>query len=310
MADAYFDGDVVVVTGAGRGLGRAHALALGRAGASVVVNDLDGDVAREVVAEIEAAGGKAAAAVASVSTGEGARAIVEAAVAAFGTVDAVVNNAGYMRNALFEDISERMLDEMLEVHIRGAFLVTQAAYPIMREQGYGRVVLTSSSGGLFASAGRINYSAAKAGLYGMCKGLAYEAKGHGILVNALLPFANTTITAANPVPGHSEGFPPGLREALEPLRLPEAVAPLVAYLCSRACTVTGEAFSAGMGHFARVFVGAARGWAAPDPAAITIADVDEHFDQIRDLDDATVPMWIYDELEAIAQAIGVVYEDS
>jgi NAD(P)-dependent dehydrogenase (short-subunit alcohol dehydrogenase family) len=303
----FFDGEVVVVTGGGRGLGRAHCLELGRDGASVVVNDLSGDVADEVVGEIEAAGGRAAAAHGSVSTPEGARGIVDVALDRFGTVDAVVNNAGYMANAMFEDITPEMLDAMTEVHIKGSFLVTQAAWPTMKEKGYGRVVLTSSSGGMFASAGRANYAAAKAGLYGLCKALAYEGRDHGILVNALLPFANTGITASNPVPGMAEDFPPGLREALRPLRLTEAVSPMVAFLASSACTLNGEAFSAGMGHFARVFVGATQGWAADDPATVTIDDVVEHLDEIRDLDGHTVPKFIYDEFIAIADRIGLTY---
>jgi NAD(P)-dependent dehydrogenase (short-subunit alcohol dehydrogenase family) len=303
---AFFDGDVVVVTGGGKGLGRAYCLELASAGASVVVNDLDEVTADAVVQEIEQADGIAMAAIASVSTPEGARAITAAALDRFGTIDAVVNNAGFMANGMFEEITPEMLEAMLDVHIKGAYFVTQAAWPTMRDKGYGRVVLTCSSGGMFASGGRSNYAAAKAGLYGLCKALAYEGQKSDIAVNALLPFATTGITGGKPLSGHSDGFPPGLVEALAPLRLTQAVAPMVAYLCTRGCAVTGEAFSAGMGHFARVYVGAARGWAT-DASSVTIAQVAENFEEIRDLEGATVPKWIYDEFAAIADRIGLTY---
>jgi NAD(P)-dependent dehydrogenase (short-subunit alcohol dehydrogenase family) len=306
VAGVSFDGRVVVVTGAGRGLGRAHSLELARRGAAVVVNDLGREYADAVVAEIAAAGGRAAASYDSVSTREGGRAIVDTAVQSFGTLDAVVNNAGFMRNAYFDELSPDDLDAMLDVHVRGSWFVTQAAWPVMKEKGYGRVIMTSSAGGLFAMQGEANYAAAKAGVYGLCKALAVEGEPHGILVNTLLPMATTTIAADNPVPDHAAKYPAGLSEALGPRRLPELVAPMVAYLASSACELTGEAFSAGFGRYARVFVGEAQGWVAPDVETVSADDVAAHIDQIRDLGDYFVPRHIYDEVEAIGQALGVL----
>jgi NAD(P)-dependent dehydrogenase (short-subunit alcohol dehydrogenase family) len=308
MAESYFGDDVVVVTGGGRGLGRAYCLELARDGAAIVVNDVAADVADDVVREIESAGGRAAASYDSVATLEGARSIVDTALERFGALHGVVNNAGSMANGMFEEITPAMLDRMLDVHVRGSFFVTQAAWPRMREQGYGRVVMVSSSGGMFAASGHANYAAAKAGLYGLCKALSWEGQEHGILVNALLPFAETTIAAADPVPGLVEAFPKGLLEGLSARgRPPEAVAPMVAYLVSRACTVTGEAFCAGMGHFARVFVAHGRGWNAADTVGITVDDIARHVDEIRDLGGHRVPKYLPDELELIAQSLGLEY---
>jgi NAD(P)-dependent dehydrogenase (short-subunit alcohol dehydrogenase family) len=296
---------VAIVTGAGRGLGRAHSLELARRGAAVVVNDISREYADEVVAEIEAAGGAAAPSYDSVATPESAEAIVGVALEQFGTVDAVVNNAGFMRNGYFEDLTPERLKSLLAVHIEGSFYVTQAAWPIMREKGYGRVVMTSSAGGLFAFAGESNYAAAKGGAYGLMKALAFEGAQHGILVNAILPMATTTITADDPVPDYEKYYPSDVRDFLAPRRTTEMVAPLVAYLCSRACAVSSEAFSAGFGRYARVFVGETRGWVASDPESITAEDVLEHLEEIRDRDDYTVPANIFDEVKYIAAALGM-----
>jgi NAD(P)-dependent dehydrogenase (short-subunit alcohol dehydrogenase family) len=211
-----------------------------------------------------------------------------------------------MRNGYFEELGPEALDAMLDVHVRGSWFVTQAAWPVLREKGYGRVIMTSSAGGLFAMQGEANYAAAKAAVYGLCKALAVEGEPHGILVNTILPMANTTIAADDPVPGHAERYPTGVREALSERRRPELVSPLVAFLASGACELTGEAFSAGFGRYARVFVGEAQGWIAPDIETVSADDVAEHLDEIRDLDDYIVPRHIYDEVEAIGQALGVL----
>jgi NAD(P)-dependent dehydrogenase (short-subunit alcohol dehydrogenase family) len=299
-----FQDQVAIVTGAGRGLGRSYALELGRRGAAVVVNDLAAQYADETVADINAAGGRAVASLDSVSTPEGAQAIVDRAVSSFGTVDAVINNAGFMRNGYLEELTPEGLRELLDVHIGGAFLVTRAAWPVLRAKGYGRVVMTSSAGGMFAMQGEANYAAAKAGVYGLGKALASEGEPHGILVNTVLPMASTTIASDNPVPGHAERYPEGVAEVLKPRRLTEAVAPLVTFLASRACELTGEAFSAGFGRYARVFVGETPGWVAPDVAAVTTEDVAGHLDEIRDQDGYVVPADIYDEVRLIAATLG------
>jgi NAD(P)-dependent dehydrogenase (short-subunit alcohol dehydrogenase family) len=313
-------GHVVIVTGAGRGLGRAHARLLGGRGASVVVNDLAQDHAAAVAAEIEKDGGTAVASSHSVADPAGGRAIVEEAVAAFGTVDAVVNNAGFLRNGDFEEQTPATLAAQLDVHLAGPFFLTPAAWPVMRAKGYGRVVMTSSAGGLFAMGGQANYAAAKAAVYGLTKALAFEGRDHGIGVNAVLPHANTEIRVHDPALAadperaaaeqrwaakHTGHFKPGLREALRPARLAEAVAPLVAFLASPACRQTGEAYAAGCGRFARVFVGESAGWSAADPAAVDPDDVASHLDAIRATDDYRIPEDLYAEIEFMAEAAGL-----
>jgi NAD(P)-dependent dehydrogenase (short-subunit alcohol dehydrogenase family) len=304
MATTDMTGQVAIVTGGGRGLGRAHCLALSSLGASVIVNDLVPERAEAVVSEIENAGGRAIGSVESIGTPEGCRAIVQQALDAYGTVDAVVNNAGIMRNAMFEDQSPRILDEVLAVHILGPFFLTQAAWGTMSAKGYGRVVMVSSSSGLFSMQGNANYAAAKGGVYGLMKALAFEGRAHGIAVNALLPHAATDISENDPVPNFRDHQKAGIGEAMLERRIVEAVAPMVAWLCSPACSVSGEAFAAGCGRFARVFVGVAQGWVAPDAGTITADDVDAHLAQIRDLDGYEIPRDLYEEIEMMARAIG------
>jgi NAD(P)-dependent dehydrogenase (short-subunit alcohol dehydrogenase family) len=298
------EGRVVIVTGGGRGIGRGLCLELAGRGAAVVVDDRIAENADEVARLIVAGGGRAVACHESVSTPEGARAIVGTALEHFGTVDAVVNNAGYMSNAYLEQMTAEQLDEMLDVHVRGSFLVTQAAWPVMREKGYGRVVMTSSAGGLFAMQAESNYAAAKAGVYGLGKALAFEGARHGILVNTILPMAAAATEGGN-VPDYDEHYPAGLRDKLAARRRIGDVAAFVAYLASPACDFSGEAFSVGFGRFARVFVGEALGWVAPDPDTVTAEDVAAHLDEIRDRDGYFVPQHIYDEVSAIAARLGI-----
>jgi NAD(P)-dependent dehydrogenase (short-subunit alcohol dehydrogenase family) len=304
-----FEKRVAVVTGGGRGIGRAHCLELAVRGASVVVNDLpgdgdgDGDVADEVVREIRAGGGRAVASHETVVTPEGAQAIIETALNAFGSVDVLINNAGVMKNGYFETITPEKLELVVSVSLLGSYYVSQAAWPVMRGQGYGRVIMTSSAGGLFAQQGISNYAAAKGGVYGLSKALSFEGAEHGITVNVVLPMAGH-MYAMDPVPDRDKYYPSGLRDKLEPIRHVDASTPIVVYLASEACTLTGEAYAAGFGRFARVFVGETQGWVAPEGAA-TAEDVAANLDEIRDLEGYVVPRHLNDEVELIASRLGL-----
>jgi len=303
MEKIEFGGEVAIVTGAGQGLGRAHSLELARRGARVVVNDLAGERADAVVEEIRMAGGEAVASHDSAASAAGAQALVATALESFGGLHAVVNNAGIMRNGMIEEVSPEDLEAILAVNLMGPYLVCQAAWPTLREQGYGRIVNTCSSGGLFAMQGEANYAAAKAGTYGLTKALASEGAPHGIVVNALLPMATTTLAVADPVPGHAERYPEWARVSFADRRTTAAVSPFVAFLGSRACEVSGEAFFAGFGRFARVFVGETVGWVG-DSDAVTAEDALTNLDRIRDPDGYAIPADIYEQIEHIARSMG------
>ena len=204
MPEMRFDGRVCIITGAGGGLGRSHALELARRGGKILVNDLGGSVngtgasssaAQRVVDEITSFGGQAVANHDSVATPEGGQAIVQAALAAFGRVDVLVNNAGILRDKAFHKMDHAMIDAVVDVHLKGALYVSQPAFRLMRGQGYGRIINTSSASGLFGNFGQANYGAAKAGLAGLTRVLALEGAGHGITVNAIAPIASTRMTA-------------------------------------------------------------------------------------------------------------------
>jgi NAD(P)-dependent dehydrogenase (short-subunit alcohol dehydrogenase family) len=298
MAEIRFDEQVIVVTGSGRGLGRAYAVEFGRRGGSVVVNSRTGAEADAVVAEIEAAGGRAVANHDSVATAAGGAALVRTALDAFGAVDVLVNNAGGLAPAYFQDMTLEQLDSILDTHLRGMFFVTQPAWRAMKERGYGRIILTSSGSGLFGHHGVANYAAAKAGAYGLMKALAYEGVPLGITCNAIVPHAATTIHHGNPIPDMLQHR---IRGNAAPDRFradrtsPTLVAAIVAYLASRECAITGEAFSAVSGRFARVFVGVTDGWLETDPRRISSETVRDHIDEIRDLGRHSVPRWLFDE---------------
>jgi NAD(P)-dependent dehydrogenase (short-subunit alcohol dehydrogenase family) len=282
MSDLTFDGKVAIVTGAGGGLGRSHALELARRGARVVVNDLGGSVsgeggsasaAQQVVDEIVAAGGEAVANHDSVSTPEGGKAIVDTAVEAFGTVDIVINNAGILRDKTFHNMTPDLLEPVIAVHLLGAFYVTQPAWVIMREKGYGRVVNTSSNSGLLGNFGQSNYGAAKMGLVGFTRVLANEGRAKGIKVNAIAPVAKTRMT---------EDLLGPLGDKLEAAE----VTPTVVYLAHEDCPVTGEVYSVAGGVVARYFIGLTPGWYSEGHTA---EDVRDHFEQIRDETGYIVP---------------------
>lgn len=299
-----FDGQVAIVTGAGQSLGRAYALDLARRGAKVVVNDIgglddpEGSTAETVVREIEAAGGTAVASHDSVATPEGGQAIVDKALDSFGTVDAVIHNAGVWRHKYYEEMTVDMLDPVIDVHLRGAFFVTQPAWSIMKEKGYGRIVLTSSSTGAFGRLAGSNYAAAKAGMLGLGRALSLEGADHGIKANCILPVAPF---------GRKEDVPKVFGEQLAATGLspelagPEQVAPIVVWMASSACSVSGEAFSAGGGRFGRVFIAVADGWVNPADTPATAEDIDAHLAEIEDRSSYEIPPFSIDELRIIGK---------
>jgi NAD(P)-dependent dehydrogenase (short-subunit alcohol dehydrogenase family) len=295
-----FDGQVVIVTGAGQGLGRAYALDLGQRGACVVVNDI-GEAADAVVAEITSAGGRAVASRETVATPEGGRAIVQRALDSFGTVDAVIHNAGVWRHKAYEEMTPDQLDPVLDVHLRGAFFVTQPAWRIMKAKGYGRIVLTSSSAGAFGRISGTNYCAAKAGLLGLGRALALEGAEHGIRTNCILPVAPFSKLATAPAELTGLLLASGLPQEDSG---PEQVAPMVVYLASAACAVNGEAFSAGGRRFGRVFIGVADGWIGPAGACATAEDVAAHLGEIEDLSRFATPGSSWEELGDIGRLRG------
>ncbi|HMC40809.1 MAG TPA: SDR family oxidoreductase [Acidimicrobiales bacterium] len=282
MTEIGFDGKVAIVTGAGGGLGRQHALLLASRGARVVVNDLGGSVsgdgadlgpAERVAQEIRDAGGESVADGHSVSTPEGGQAIVQTAVDAYGQIDIVVNNAGILRDKTFHNLTPDLLEPVLDVHLKGAFYVTLPAWVRMREQGYGRVVNTTSQSGVLGNFGQSNYGAAKMGLVGLTRVLAIEGAKHNIKVNAIAPIARTRMT---------EELLGAAAEKLDP----ELVSPVVGWLASEDCSVSGEVFTVAAGRVGRFFVGMTQGYFNPN---LTVEDVRDHLDVIRDENNYLVP---------------------
>ncbi len=296
MADIGFDGKVAIITGAGGGLGREHALELARRGARLVINDLGGSVAGEggdvgpaqrVVEEIVSLGGEAVADTNSVATAHGGKAVVQTAVDEFGTVDIVVNNAGILRDKSFHNLTPELLEPVIQVHLLGAFHVTQPAWLIMREKGYGRVVSTSSNSGILGNFGQANYGAAKMGLVGLTRVLAIEGRKFNIKANAIAPVAKTRMT---------EEMFGAAGDALDP----KLVSPLVAYLASEACEVSGEIYSAAGGIISRFFIGLTPGYHNPE---LTAEDIAEHWAEIRDESGYIVPEDSSGEINKIVSTV-------
>jgi NAD(P)-dependent dehydrogenase (short-subunit alcohol dehydrogenase family) len=285
MGTYGFEGRVAVVTGAGRGIGRAHARLLAEHGASVVVNDLggstagvgsDGGPAAEVVAEIVAAGGRAVADASDVADEAGAQALVDTAVDRFGRVDVIVNNAGIIRWAGFPDADAENIASHLAVHLGGSFNTIRAAWPHLAEQGYGRIVNTTSSG-MFGLPNNVGYATAKAAVLGMTRSLATAGADRDIKVNLIAPAAFTRMAGAA-----DDDSPMAIQMA------PELVAPMVAFLAHEDCPVTGEIYAAGAGRFARIFIAQVPGYV--DTTGVpSVEDVAAHWAEINDTSSYTVP---------------------
>ncbi|MET0739919.1 MAG: SDR family NAD(P)-dependent oxidoreductase [Acidimicrobiales bacterium] len=287
MNEHRFDGRVAVVTGAGRGIGRAHALLLAERGASVVVNDLGGSMEGEgadvgpavaVAEEIAAAGGAAVADGSDVSTPDGGQALIDAAVEQFGRLDVLVNNAGIMRWAGLPEVDTVDLERHLAVHVGGSFNTTRAAWPHLVDQGYGRIVMTTSAG-FFGLPKNLAYATAKGGVIGLTRSLSTAGARHGIKVNLIAPAAVTRM--AGPATDETPPMPP------------EHVAPMVAFLAHEDCPVTGEIYAAGAGRFARIFIASTEGYlhADGDPS---IEDVAGNWATINEESGYSVPTGLMD----------------
>jgi len=287
-----FEDKVVIVTGAGGGLGRAHALLFACHGAQVVVNDLGGSAhgeganasaADRVVAEIREAGGVAVANHDSVTDGDK---IVQNALDAFGRVDVVVNNAGILRDKSFAKMEDTDWDLVYRVHLEGAYKVTHAAWPHLREQNYGRVIFTSSTSGIYGNFGQANYASAKLGLYGLTRTLALEGRKNNILVNAIAPTGGTRMT---------EGLiAPQVFELLKP----ELISPLVVYLGSEQCQDTSDLFEVGGGWIGKVRWERSLGAGFDPVTGFSPEEVAAQWQRINDFGDAVHPQ---DNVEALKQ---------
>ncbi|MDH4040990.1 MAG: SDR family NAD(P)-dependent oxidoreductase [Gammaproteobacteria bacterium] len=275
MSELRFDDRVAVITGAGRGLGRAYALLLAARGARIVVNDpgvsmkgdhSDAGPAQDVVAEIRAAGGEAVACTESVATPEGGKAIIDAALDNYRRIDILIHNAGTVRGAPLKEMTQEDFDTVLDVHLRGAFHVVRPAFPIMCAAGYGRVVLTTSIGGLYGSYNQANYSAAKGGLIGLSHVIALEGAAEGVKCNAIVPAAVTRMAE-------------GIDTSVYPPMEPELVAPAVAWLAHESCSITGEMLTSIAGRVAKAYIVETRGVYQP---SWTIEEVAQQMAAIGD----------------------------
>ncbi|MGF6839713.1 NAD(P)-dependent dehydrogenase (short-subunit alcohol dehydrogenase family) [Paraburkholderia youngii] len=308
-----FDGRVAIVTGAGSGLGRDYAKALAARGAAVVVNDLGTDprgnvlsdigarsAALGVVEEIGTAGGKAIACHESCATRAGGTAIVDAALNAFGRVDVLIHNAGFLRNAPFEELTDEQIRSIMDVHLMAAFYVGQPAWRAMQAAKYGRIVLTSSASAMFGSVWQANYGAAKAGLVGLMNSIGAEGEKYGIQVNALLPCGASRLGQGSdewPADFH-DGMPedfalvaPGIRN--------EFVVPMAIWLASERCKANRALYTATGGRFARVFVGEADGWLSQHGRPPTPEDIERHLAEIDDTTHFDQPQSVWGEFESI-----------
>lgn len=284
MADEIrFDDRVAVITGAGGGLGRAHALLLAGLGAKVVVNDLGGSMdgegsestpAQKVVDEIKAAGGEATPNFDSVSDWDSAQKIIGTAIDTYGKIDVLINNAGILRDKSMMKMEAKDWELVIAVHLSGTFYCTKAALPNMRENGFGRILSTASAAGLYGNFGQTNYGAAKMGIAGMMNSVKLEGAKYNIKANTLVPIAGTRLTATV--------MPPQVVEQLKP----EYVSPLAAYLCSEQCELSGAMMTAGAGYFSRAAVVEGPGVFFDDAAGVTVGDISARIADITTLEGA------------------------
>ena len=297
MSGINFENKTVVVTGAGNGLGKAYALEFANRGANVVVNDIGGSVTGDgsenapadvVVEEINSSGGSAVANYDSVATKQGGESIIESALSNFGAVDAVVNNAGILRDKSFAKMEEDDLNAIIDVHLKGTFFVCQPAFIQMKEQGYGRFVNVSSPSGLFGNFGQLNYGAAKMGIVGLTNVLAIEGAKYNIKANVIAPNAATRMTETL------------FGEDMSKLLTVDNITPLVVYLASEQCEITHEIFSAGGGRFARIGISTDVGYFN---ATAKAEDIFANIDEIRDLSNSIYPTSLADELPLFNEAM-------
>ena len=283
MTDVRFDDRVVVITGAGNGLGRTYALEMGKRGAKVVVNDLGGSAfgdgadqaaADVVVGEIKAGGGEAVANYDSVIDGDK---IIQTAMDSFGKIDVVINNAGILRDKTFHKMEELDWDLIYDVHVRGAFKVSHAAWPYMRDQNYGRMIFTASAAGIYGNFGQTNYSMAKLGLHGMSQTLALEGRSKNIMVNTIAPIAGSRLTETV--------MPQQLVDALKP----EFIMPLVVKLCDENSQETGGLYEVGAGFIGKVRWERSKGHSFSVSQGFNAEDVNDAWDEIVDFTDADHP---------------------
>ncbi|MBW1867034.1 MAG: SDR family NAD(P)-dependent oxidoreductase [Deltaproteobacteria bacterium] len=304
-----FDDRVAIITGAGAGLGRVYALELAKRGAKVVINDMGGardgsgdsskSPADEVVAEIRALGGQAAANYDNVATAEGGENIVKTALDAFGTVDILINNAGILRDKSFIKMTPENWNAVLAVHLNGAYNVSRPAFKVMREKGYGRIVMTTSAAGLYGNFGQTNYTAAKLALVGFMNTLKLEGKKYNIKVNTIAPVAASRLT--------EDVLPPDFLEKLKP----EFVAPMALFLCSEKCPVTGNIYNAGMGFYNRAAIVTGPGTIVGDGTRIpAVEDIESHLNKISTLKKGKEYFQLNDQLGDVMAAFAAPADDA
>ncbi len=293
MSEVRFDDRVVIITGAGNGLGKSHALEFAKRGAKVVVNDLGGSAHGEgasknaadlVVDEIIAAGGEAVADYNSVTDGEK---IVQSAIDNFGRVDIVVNNAGILRDKSFSKMTDADWNLVYQVHVEGAYKVTHAAWPHMKANGYGRIIFTASAAGIYGNFGQANYSMAKLGLYSLGQTLSIEGEKNNIYVNSIAPIAGSRMTETI--------LPPALIEQLKP----EYVTPLVVKLCDENSTDTGSLFEVGAGWIGKLRWERSKGHGFNITNGFSAEDVNEHWDTINNFTNADHPSNTQEAMTAV-----------